>query len=222
MHDRYLRRLKRPINWDKVKALPSRMLISYSDLETCPNDAMLEHDLLQKLAIVKLNGGRGASMECSGPKSAVQVREDTTFLDMTVHQVEYMNTRYGTDVPLVLMNSFYTHEETIKIVRKYVDCVRHSQRPALTRGHPGTPGITCRFTASNSQSCPVSIHTRTRCCRRSRSLVPTWRRITAGTHQVPATCSGRCTRAGFWTSCSAKGRNTCSFQTLTTLARQWT
>ena len=33
-----------------------------------------------------------------------------TFLDLTVRQVEYLNTRHGVDVPLVLMNSFRTHE----------------------------------------------------------------------------------------------------------------
>lgn len=26
---------------------------------------------------------------------------------------------YGVDVPLVLMNSFNTHEETVRIIRKY-------------------------------------------------------------------------------------------------------
>lgn len=29
-----------------------------------------------------------------------------TFLDLTVRQVEYLNTKYGVDVPLILMNSF--------------------------------------------------------------------------------------------------------------------
>lgn len=29
-----------------------------------------------------------------------------TFLDLTVRQVEYLNTKFGVDVPLILMNSF--------------------------------------------------------------------------------------------------------------------
>ncbi|RHY26186.1 hypothetical protein DYB32_007822 [Aphanomyces invadans] len=31
----------------------------------------------------------------------------------------YLNSLYGVDVPLVLMNSFNTHEETVRIIRKY-------------------------------------------------------------------------------------------------------
>lgn len=33
-----------------------------------------------------------------------------SFLDMTVRQVEYLNSLYGVDVPLILMNSFKTDE----------------------------------------------------------------------------------------------------------------
>jgi UTP--glucose-1-phosphate uridylyltransferase len=34
-------------------------------------------------------------------------------------QIEWLNKRYDSDVPLVLMNSFNTDEETLKLVRKY-------------------------------------------------------------------------------------------------------
>jgi hypothetical protein len=33
-------------------------------------------------------------------------RSGMTFLDLTVRQVEWLNTRYGVDCPLILMNSF--------------------------------------------------------------------------------------------------------------------
>jgi UTP--glucose-1-phosphate uridylyltransferase len=33
--------------------------------------------------------------------------------------VQNLNKRYGADVPLVLMNSFNTHEDTLKTLRKY-------------------------------------------------------------------------------------------------------
>ena len=42
-----------------------------------------------------------------------------TFLDLTVQQIEYLNKKYNTNVPLVLMNSFNTDEDTMKIIRKY-------------------------------------------------------------------------------------------------------
>jgi UTP--glucose-1-phosphate uridylyltransferase len=58
-------------------------------------------------------------MGCKGPKAGIEVRKDVSFLDATVKQVEYLNTCYGVDVPLILMNSFHTHDETVKIVHKY-------------------------------------------------------------------------------------------------------
>eukprot|EP00061_Rhincodon_typus_P015677 g43482.t1 len=75
--------------------------------------------LLSKLVVVKLNGGLGTSMGCKGPKSLISVRNENTFLDLTVLQIEHLNRTYGTDVPLVLMNSFNTDEDTKKILQKY-------------------------------------------------------------------------------------------------------
>ena len=43
---------------------------------------------LNKLAVVKLNGGLGTSMGCKGPKSLISVRNENTFLDLTVQQIE--------------------------------------------------------------------------------------------------------------------------------------
>jgi len=75
--------------------------------------------LLNQLVVIKLNGGLGTSMGCTGPKSAIQVRNELTFLDLNVQQIEHLNKVYGVDVPLVLMNSFNTDEDTHKILRKY-------------------------------------------------------------------------------------------------------
>lgn len=44
--------------------------------------------LLDKLIVVKLNGGLGTSMGCHGPKSVIAVRNGLTFLDLTVQQIE--------------------------------------------------------------------------------------------------------------------------------------
>ncbi|KPP70397.1 UTP--glucose-1-phosphate uridylyltransferase-like [Scleropages formosus] len=74
---------------------------------------------LNKLVVVKLNGGLGTSMGCKGPKSLISVRNENTFLDLTVQQIEHLNKTYNVDVPLVLMNSFNTEEDTKKILQKY-------------------------------------------------------------------------------------------------------
>lgn len=43
---------------------------------------------LDKLIVIKLNGGLGTSMGCKGPKSTITVRDDLTFLDLIIKQLE--------------------------------------------------------------------------------------------------------------------------------------
>ena len=43
---------------------------------------------LSKLVVLKLNGGLGTTMGCTGPKSVISVRNELTFLDLTVQQIE--------------------------------------------------------------------------------------------------------------------------------------
>jgi UTP--glucose-1-phosphate uridylyltransferase len=71
------------------------------------------------LVVVKLNGGLGTSMGCKGPKSVISVRNDLTFLDLTMQQIQHLNRVYNVSVPLVLMNSFNTDEDTLKLLKKY-------------------------------------------------------------------------------------------------------
>lgn len=106
------------IDWDGLAPPRDAAVICYSNLAS-PTDTAIIRDMLNKLVIVKLNGGLGTSMGCTGPKSVIQVRNDLTFLDLTVRQVEQLNQQYGCEVPLVLMNSFNTHEDTLKVIKKY-------------------------------------------------------------------------------------------------------
>lgn len=76
-------------------------------------------DYLDKLIVIKLNGGLGTSMGCTGPKSLITVRSDLTFLDLNVQQIETLNNKYRCDIPLVIMNSFNTQEDTLQVLRKY-------------------------------------------------------------------------------------------------------
>merc|ERR1719431_217706 len=106
------------VNWDKIEKLPQESIQPYSHLPA-PGTKDSIRKMLDKLVVIKLNGGLGTSMGCSGPKSVIPVRNDLTFLDLTVQQIEYLNKTYDTNVPLVLMNSFNTDEDTMKIIRKY-------------------------------------------------------------------------------------------------------
>ena len=48
-------------------------------------------------------------------KSALEVKNDMTFLDLTVRQIEHLNTTNKVNVPLILMISFNTREDTLRI-----------------------------------------------------------------------------------------------------------
>ncbi|KAJ2811348.1 UTP-glucose-1-phosphate uridylyltransferase [Coemansia furcata] len=116
---RYLHEKKhsKPLDWEKVRGPKPEDVIAYGDLEA--KELKDIKPLLNKLAVLKLNGGLGTTMGCVGPKSAIEVRDSQTFLDLTVQQIEYLNQVSDADVPLILMNSFNTDEDTKKIVQKY-------------------------------------------------------------------------------------------------------
>ena len=69
----------------------------------------------------------------------IPVRSDLTFLDLTVQQIEFLNKKYAANVPLVLMNSFNTDEDTHKIIRKYsgfnvsISTFNQSRYPRINR-----------------------------------------------------------------------------------------
>ncbi|XP_036337980.1 UTP--glucose-1-phosphate uridylyltransferase-like isoform X4 [Rhagoletis pomonella] len=114
---RFLQEEGPSIDWDKIQKLPANAVMDYSNLSSPKNEQI--RTMLDKLVVVKLNGGLGTSMGCHGPKSVIPVRSDLTFLDLTVQQIEHLNKTYDANVPLVLMNSFNTDEDTQKIIRKY-------------------------------------------------------------------------------------------------------
>lgn len=112
---RYLRcQSEGPLDWEKVQEPGNDLVVPYAALKNRPNLSNLN-----KLAVLKLNGGLGTTMGCVGPKSAIEVREGMSFLDLTVRQIECLNTENNTHLPLLLMDSFNTEAETGKIVRKY-------------------------------------------------------------------------------------------------------
>lgn len=116
---------KSELVWDDIKTPSSSVLIPYDTIvaNDIEKDDFAMREMLERLVVLKLNGGLGTTMGCKGPKSVIEVRSEGgaeyTFLDLTVQQIAHLNKKYGTNVPLVLMNSFNTHEETDKIIRKY-------------------------------------------------------------------------------------------------------
>lgn len=68
---------------------------------------------LADLVVIKLNGGLATTMGLRAPKSLVEAREGHSFLDIIVEQMRALRRRYGIRLPLVLMDSEATREETL-------------------------------------------------------------------------------------------------------------
>ena len=62
--------------------------------------------------MLKLNGGLGTSMGCQGPKSTITVRDDLTFLDLTIRQLEVIdeNLFFTIEIMLKILNSKIEHQ----------------------------------------------------------------------------------------------------------------
>jgi UTP--glucose-1-phosphate uridylyltransferase len=78
-------------------------------------------DAIRRTVVVKLNGGLGTSMGLDRAKSLLEVRDGLTFLDVIARQVLAVRERYDARLPLVFMNSFRTHQDTLAALASYPD-----------------------------------------------------------------------------------------------------
>src|SRR5918997_2558627 len=69
---------------------------------------------LDQAVVLKLNGGLGTSMGMTQAKSLIEAKDGLTFLDVIALQVCALRERAGAEVPLVLMNSFATRDDSLK------------------------------------------------------------------------------------------------------------
>jgi UTP--glucose-1-phosphate uridylyltransferase len=83
------------------------------DAEELPADEEGARAALDRLVVIKLNGGLGTSMGMTGPKSLLEVKDGLTFLDITVRQILDLRARTTASLPLVLMNSFATRDASL-------------------------------------------------------------------------------------------------------------
>lgn len=81
---------------------------------------------LERVVVIKLNGGLATSMGLTGPKSLVPVRNQASFLDLVVQQMLTLHGRAR--VPLVLMNSFATHASTSAALDRYPELTAQQQQ----------------------------------------------------------------------------------------------
>lgn len=120
LFSRWLIERNKTIDWNKIEQ-PKGKLYDYETEINQDISYEASKNLLNKLAVLKLNGGLGTTMGLSGPKSAIKIKNNMNFIDMVVKQLKSINRKYNASVPLILMNSFNTDERTEKMVSKYSD-----------------------------------------------------------------------------------------------------
>ena len=76
---------------------------------------------LEKLVVIKLNGGLGTSMGLSRTKSLLEVRNGLSFLDIISRQILSYRHKQGVRLPVIFMNSFNTETDTLEALAPYDD-----------------------------------------------------------------------------------------------------
>lgn len=107
------------ISKNEIQPPSQANLIDYEQLETNPNP-----EILRKTAIIKLNGGLGTGMGLSKAKSLLPVKGNMNFLDIISRQILTLRAQHGLEMPLVFMNSYNTHDDTIKYLNRYPDLAK--------------------------------------------------------------------------------------------------
>ena len=76
-------------------------------------------EVLDQAVVIKLNGGLGTSMGMTRAKSLLEVTDGLSFLDLIARQVLDLRERSGARLPLVLMNSFATREDSLAALERH-------------------------------------------------------------------------------------------------------
>jgi UTP--glucose-1-phosphate uridylyltransferase len=78
-------------------------------------------ELLDQAVVIKLNGGLGTSMGMTKAKSLLEVKDGRSFLDLIAEQILDLRERSGARLPLILMNSFATRDDSLAALERYDD-----------------------------------------------------------------------------------------------------
>ena len=100
---------------------PARLVVSPVErlLSSTGLSQTASPQVLAQTVVFKLNGGLGTSMGLNIAKSLLPVRGQLSFLDIIVKQILYLRQTNKVAIPLVLMNSFSTENDTLAKLREY-------------------------------------------------------------------------------------------------------
>jgi UTP--glucose-1-phosphate uridylyltransferase len=101
--------------------LPSAELEPAGDVDIFDQLPDADPQILDHVAVIKLNGGLATTMGLRSPKSLIEARDGRSFLEIIVGQTLALRKRHGVRLPLVLMDSDATREETLRALEPYGD-----------------------------------------------------------------------------------------------------
>jgi UTP--glucose-1-phosphate uridylyltransferase len=90
-------------------------------LADLPDEPGSAREALSRTVAIKLNGGLGTSMGMDRAKSLVEARPGRSFLDIIAEQVLALRRNYDVALPLLLMNSFRTRDDTLAALQWHSD-----------------------------------------------------------------------------------------------------
>jgi UTP--glucose-1-phosphate uridylyltransferase len=90
-------------------------------LDELPSDPEAEREALRRAIVLRLNGGLGTSMGLHAAKSLLEAKDGLSFLDIIARQVLALRHEHDAELPLVLMDSFSTQEDSLEALSEYVD-----------------------------------------------------------------------------------------------------
>jgi len=99
---------------------------------------------LDRVVVIKLNGGLGTSMGMTRAKSLVEARDGLSFLDVIARQTLALRARHGVRLPLVLMDSYRTRDDSLAAPRR--------SAPTNSARDPRRTASTARVSATASAS----------------------------------------------------------------------
>lgn len=101
--------------------------LSEAEIEPPAKEYLIDYDKLEpaisspleKLVVIKLNGGLGTSMGLKKAKTLLKIKGEYNFLDVIAQQILHLRKESNKDIPLILMHSFNTQKDSLSYLEKH-------------------------------------------------------------------------------------------------------
>jgi UTP--glucose-1-phosphate uridylyltransferase len=101
--------------------LPDDVLTPIDTAPALEELCAVDPDALDRVALIKLNGGLATTMGLSQPKSLLEAKDGLSFLDVIVQRTLALRQEFGARLPLIFMNSDATRGATLAALARYPD-----------------------------------------------------------------------------------------------------